>query len=58
MAFQNYDLVRWSKKPGLWTIMECRPQEHLYWIQFGTDFASREWAKEDELELVQRPKTT
>jgi hypothetical protein len=57
MAFQDFDLVKWSVKPGVWEVKACRPQERKYSIQFGTDFAMREWANEDELELVERPKT-
>ncbi len=37
--------------------MDSRPNEGKYLIQYGTDFASRQWANEDELELVERPKT-
>jgi hypothetical protein len=56
MAFQLRDRVRWSKKPGVWTVEVIRDSEPRYHIQLGTEFASREWAREDELELVSKPK--
>ncbi len=33
-------------------IRETRGAETLYWIQLGSDFATRAWAKESELESL------
>ena len=61
MKFKNYDQVKWSKKSGVWTVVQERVEEKgllRYRIQLGTDAAAQEWASEGELELVERPKAT
>ena len=57
MALKLKDKVTWTKKPGVWSIEEIHEipgGETKYWLQLGTDFASRgeEWAIASELKLV------
>jgi hypothetical protein len=61
MIFKNFDKVKWSRHPGVWTVVQERVEENglrRYRIQLGSDAARQEWALEDELELVERPKST
>ena len=61
MAFQLKDRVRRIGQPETCTVEE--PDEHIlrlnpaaetmYWIQLGSDFDSRMWAKETELEVTE-----
>jgi len=53
MKFKNFDTVKWAKKPGVWTVVTERVD--LYLVQFGGDAATRDWAKPEELELINRP---
>jgi hypothetical protein len=64
MAFQLKDRVRRIGKHEICTVEDIRePDEHIfrlnptaetmYWIQLGSDFDSRVWAKESELEVVE-----
>ena len=41
MAFQLRDRVRWSKKPGVWTVEVIRDSEPRYHIQLGPSLQSR-----------------
>jgi hypothetical protein len=50
--FNLRDRVRKIGKTEIWTIEQVRGVEPCYCIQFGADFATREWARESELELV------
>jgi hypothetical protein len=55
MKFKNGDRVKWSKKPGVWKVVQTRIEEkgvRRYRIQIGTDTADQDWAFENELELV------
>lgn len=53
--FQLRDKVRIKNEgPAIYTIEEIRPTDTgiKYWIQFGTDFATRQWRNESELEVL------
>jgi len=66
--FRLRDSVKRVGQQEVRTVMEIRPnpaEETMYWIQLGSNCASRVWAKESELELVAsgartmvRPKST
>ena len=54
--FNLHDRVRRIGQAKTYTVEECREienGENKYRIQMGTDFASREWAKESELEAAE-----
>lgn len=54
--FQLRDRVRRIGQRKVGTVEEIREipgDETLCWVQFGTDFASRVWAKESELERAE-----
>lgn len=51
--FRLKDRVKRIGQPGIRTVEEIRDgAETLYWIQLGSDFATRVWARERELELA------
>jgi hypothetical protein len=63
MAFKLNDRVRRIAHQEIRTVVDIRePDEHIvrlnpaaetmYWIQLGSDFDTRVWAKESELELA------
>ncbi|HLY61960.1 MAG TPA: hypothetical protein VKV95_14535 [Terriglobia bacterium] len=52
------DRVRINGRREVLTVEEIREipgGETTYWVQLGTNFATREWAKESELELATEP---
>ena len=55
--FKIKDRVSIKGKPEVFTVEEIREipgDETKYWVQLGTNFATREWAKEGELELANK----
>jgi hypothetical protein len=44
------DTVRKILTEQTGTVEQIRDAEPKYYVQFGSDFADREWCKEDELE--------
>lgn len=54
MNFSVFDKVTWSMQAGVWTIVgvkqESPPQ---YWIELDADYATQQWAREEELTLLQ-----
>ena len=64
MAFKLKDRVRRIGQRDVFTIEDIRePDDHIlrlnpacetmYWIQLGTEFDTRVWAKESELEAAE-----
>jgi hypothetical protein len=64
MAFKLKDRVRRIGQPEICTVEDVRePDEHIlrlnpacetmYWIKLGSDFDTRVWAKESELEAAE-----
>jgi hypothetical protein len=54
MQFNFFDTVTWSVKEGVWTITSVRSDNPpTYWIQLGDDVSTNQWAREEELTLVQ-----
>ena len=54
MQFNVFDTVTWSVKEGVWTITSVRSDNPpTYWIQLGDDVSTNQWAREEELTLVQ-----
>jgi hypothetical protein len=56
--FKIKDRIRIIGKQEVLTVEEIREipgGETKYWIQLGTNFATRVWAKESELELAGEP---
>lgn len=59
MTFNLNDKVKKIGQQDVFTVEEVRDNpsgEKLYWIQLGNDFATRVYAKESELELVEKAK--
>jgi len=55
--FNLRDTVRRKGGGDIRTVEEIRQDKNgdwMYWIQLGSDFVTREWAKEDELEHADR----
>jgi hypothetical protein len=53
--FNLRDTVRKISTGQTGTVEQIRDAEPKYYVQFGSDFADREWCKEDELELISEP---
>ncbi len=64
MAFKPKDGVRRIGQPEVCTVEDIRePDDHvlrlnpacetMYWIQLGSEFGTRLWAKESELEAAE-----
>jgi hypothetical protein len=64
MAFKLKDRVRRIGRSEVCTVEDIRePDDHIlrlnpicetmYWIQLGTEFDTRVWAKESELEIAE-----
>jgi hypothetical protein len=56
--FKLKDRIRIIGKQEVRTVEEIREipgGETKYWVQLGTDFATRVWARESELELADAP---
>ncbi|HLY62868.1 MAG TPA: hypothetical protein VKV95_19150 [Terriglobia bacterium] len=56
--FKIKDHVRINGTQEVLTVEEIREMpggETTYWVQLGSNFATREWAKESELELANEP---
>jgi hypothetical protein len=55
VKFKLRDRVRITGNPDVRTVEEIRVvpgMETMYWVQLGSDFVTRVWAKESELELA------
>jgi hypothetical protein len=56
--FKLEDRVRMIGKPEVRTIKEIREipgGETKYWVQLGSEFDTRVWARESQLELADAP---
>lgn len=56
--FQLREQIRRIGQQEIRTVEEIRENpaaETMYWIQLGSDFATRVWAKESELEAASAP---
>ena len=54
MSFNIFDKVNWSVKPGVWTIVGVKQEDPpQYWIELAGDYATQQWAREEELTVVQ-----
>jgi hypothetical protein len=56
VKFKLKDHVRITGNPDVRTVEEIRVvpgMETMYWVQLGSDFATRVWARESELERAE-----
>lgn len=51
--FTNFQRVKIIGKPEIYTVQVVRQEEPRYHIQLGSDFATRIWARESELESAE-----
>lgn len=44
--------MKWTQQPGVWIVEQIPDQEPRYYIELNRDYATRQWARTEELELV------